>query len=190
MTPSEAFAAGLLLCAVGYAAIDATAVGAAPADDAGAAPARARPPRMVRRDADAGQAIVSRALFLPSRRGDVAGGNEGRGTIGGYVLRGTVSGVAGQFAIFEPQDGGPARRLRVGNVIGGYSLASIEAESVVLTGGGEHRRVDIGDRSVPVPPGVQGTAEARPTAGSRAAAPPPAAMEVLPVIVTTDAQGR
>lgn len=186
MTRAEGIAAALLALAAAYVAFDATRIGADPSDQAGVAPVPARTARPARRDTHAAEAIVTRALFTPSRRGDFAP-EGGEGTIGGYVLRGTLSGVAGQFAMFEPLRGGPARRLRPGNVIGGYTLVAIGAESVLLARDGERRRVDIGNASVSTPEPRGADAPASPSLPSP---PPPGDEEPLPIITVRDVEAE
>lgn len=187
MTRAEGIAAALLALAAAYVAFDATRIGADPADQTGIAPTLARTARPARRDTHAAEAIVTRALFTPSRRGDFAP-EDSEGTIGGYVLRGTLSGVAGQFAMFEPLRGGPARRLRPGNAIGGYTLVAIGAESVLLARDGERRRIDIGD--APVVPAPEPRGADAPASPSLPSPPPPGDEEPLPIITVRDVEAE
>ncbi len=148
MTRGELAAALALILALGWTYRDVSQVGKAgnvsPPIPMAATPAG--PPKAPPEDAFAD--IVRRSLFTPSRRADFSSVSNRPNAVGGQVLRGVLMGAAGSVALFEPLNGGPGQRLRIGSMIGGYRIVAVEEASVTLERDGTRRELAI-DESAP-----------------------------------------
>jgi len=149
MTRTEQMAAAALVIALAWTMWDVSRIEARTAPAPTPKPtAQRKPPAALAEDAYAN--IVTRSLFVPSRRADFASVRNNPNAVGGHILRGVLFGAAGDVALFEPLSGGPSRRLHVDSMIGGYRIIAIEEAGVVLDRDGAQRHLPIDDSDPPI----------------------------------------
>jgi len=149
MTRTEQLAAAALVLALAWTMWDVSRIEARTAPPpAPKSAGQRKPPAALAEDAYA--SIVTRSLFVPSRHADFASVRNSPNAVGGHVLRGVLFGAAGDVALFEPLSGGPARRLHIDSMIGGYRLVAVEETGVVLERDGARRHLPIDDSQPPI----------------------------------------